>query len=178
MNIARIDERIGKLNGVDFIERVIVIGKRQGYLGLPVRVGIDADTGHGTMTSAWEPTPGELEAIVAGAKVHVQLLGHGAHPPILVTVGDAPGDDLPGDDELTGPALLAYRVEQAAGQLCRYGGAPACEAICDALEGLAELNDDLWNDRASELCVDDANNLKAAIDNVLRWREHRGKEPG
>lgn len=70
-----------------------VIGKAQGYLGLPVRDAIvhDKASGHDvpSMTTAWEPDPKELERLAAGASVHVQLLGQ-AHPPIIVSVGDAP----------------------------------------------------------------------------------------
>ncbi|PZX19803.1 hypothetical protein LX81_00265 [Palleronia aestuarii] len=70
-----------------------VIGKSQGYLGLPVRREmIDcAVNGPGTpsMTTAWHPTPDELAALNAGAAVHVQLLGE-MHPPIIVGVGKPP----------------------------------------------------------------------------------------
>lgn len=70
-----------------------VLGKSQGYLGLAVRDELVTDTvnGEGTpaMTTAWTPTPAEIQAIVRGASVHVQLLGT-AHPPILVTVGEPP----------------------------------------------------------------------------------------
>jgi hypothetical protein len=70
-----------------------VIGKSQGYMGLPLRdelinckVG-----GEGTpsMVTAWHPTPKELEALNAGAPVHVRLIGTG-HPPIIVEVGEIP----------------------------------------------------------------------------------------
>jgi len=70
-----------------------VIGKSQGYLGLPIRdqtmtckVGGE-DTP--TMTTAWHPTPDELAALNAGAAVHVMLVGM-QHPPIMVMVGPAP----------------------------------------------------------------------------------------
>lgn len=70
-----------------------VIGKSQGYLGLAVRDELVNCTvnGEGTpqMVTAWEPTPAEIAAIVAGAPIHVCLVGTG-HPPILVTVGDTP----------------------------------------------------------------------------------------
>jgi hypothetical protein len=70
-----------------------VLGKSQGYLGLAVRDELVHDTvnGAGTpaMTTAWEPTPAEIEAIVKGAPVHVQILGT-RHPPIMVTVGQPP----------------------------------------------------------------------------------------
>ena len=71
-----------------------VIGKSQGYLGLPVRDGTVNCTvggeGTPTMTTAWHPTPAELAALNAGAAVHVTLLGQ-SHPPIILGVGPAPG---------------------------------------------------------------------------------------
>lgn len=70
-----------------------VIGKSQGYLGLAVRDEMIHDTvnGPGTpcMVTAWIPTPEELALLVAGASVHVSILGT-AHPPIVVGVGEAP----------------------------------------------------------------------------------------
>jgi hypothetical protein len=69
-----------------------VLGKSQGYLGLPVRderihctVG-----GEGTpaMVTAWEPTPDEIARINAGARVYLRVLGT-AHPPVMIEVGDA-----------------------------------------------------------------------------------------
>jgi hypothetical protein len=70
-----------------------VIGKSQGYMGLPLRdEQINcAVNGENTpsMVTAWHPTPKELEALNAGAPVHVRILGT-AHPPIMVTVGEAP----------------------------------------------------------------------------------------
>lgn len=70
-----------------------VIGKSQGYAGLPLRdepVNCSVN-GHGTpsMVTAWLPTPKEIEAIVAGAPVHVRILGT-VHPPIMVEVGEIP----------------------------------------------------------------------------------------
>ena len=70
-----------------------VLGKSQGYFGLPVRDELITEGVNGentpAMTTAWIPTPAEIAAIVKGAPVHVQLLGT-AHPPILVTVGEPP----------------------------------------------------------------------------------------
>jgi len=76
------------------IERATrVLGVSQGYAGLPVRdelvtckVGGDSTP---TMTTAWLPTPGELDALNAGAAVHVVIVGT-AHPPIMVEVGQEP----------------------------------------------------------------------------------------
>lgn len=44
-----------------------------------------ADNGLPLMISAWEPTPAELAARNAGAKVHLQIVGAG-HPPVCVWV--------------------------------------------------------------------------------------------
>ncbi len=70
-----------------------IIGKSQGYLGLPVRDEAICCTvgGDGTpcMVTAWQPTPDELARLNAGASVHLRLLGT-AHPPVMVEVGEAP----------------------------------------------------------------------------------------
>ena len=70
-----------------------IIGKSQGYLGLPVRDEAISCTvgGDGTpcMVTAWQPTPDELARLNAGASVHLRLLGT-AHPPVMVEVGEAP----------------------------------------------------------------------------------------
>lgn len=70
-----------------------VLGKSQGYMGLPVRDDVvnSTVTGQNTpcMVTAWFPTPKELEALNAGAPVHVRLIGT-AHPPIMVEVGEVP----------------------------------------------------------------------------------------
>jgi hypothetical protein len=73
-----------------------VIGKSQGYFGLPLRDEVinDSVTGPGTpaMVTAWFPTPDELAAINAGAPIHLTIVGTG-HPPVMLGVGDLPGDD-------------------------------------------------------------------------------------
>lgn len=70
-----------------------VIGKSQGYIGLPVKdVEINCSVGgDGTpaMVTAWHPTPDELDALSRGAPVYVQILGT-AHPPIMLGVGPEP----------------------------------------------------------------------------------------
>lgn len=70
-----------------------VLGKAQGYLGLPVLDCLitEAVNGPGTpaMKTSWEPTPAELRRLVAGAPVVVTIIGV-QHPPIVVEVGDAP----------------------------------------------------------------------------------------
>lgn len=75
-----------------------VIGKSQGYLGLPVRderadCPVNGPDTHSMVTS-WQPTPEEISAIAAGAPVHVRLLMFGMpHPPIMVEVGEIPGKE-------------------------------------------------------------------------------------
>lgn len=70
-----------------------VIGKSQGYIGLPVRYETINDKVNGentpSMVTAWFPTPKELEAINKGAAIHVRILGN-RHPPIMVGVGEVP----------------------------------------------------------------------------------------
>jgi hypothetical protein len=70
-----------------------VLGKTQGYLGLPVRdEPINCSVGGAgthSMVTAWHPTPKELKALNAGAPVHVRIIGQ-AHPPIMVEVGEIP----------------------------------------------------------------------------------------
>lgn len=80
--------QIGRITGA-----TRVIGKSQGYMGLPLR---DEPfncsvNGHKTpsMVTAWHPTPKELDALNKGAPVHVRILGT-AHPPIMVDVGEIP----------------------------------------------------------------------------------------
>lgn len=67
-----------------------VIGKSQGYLGLPLRDEVRNTTVNGPetccMVTAWEPTPDELERLNKGACVHLVVLGT-VHPPVLVEVG-------------------------------------------------------------------------------------------
>jgi hypothetical protein len=70
-----------------------VIGKSQGYMGLPLRDEIMNCKVGGeytpSMVTAWHPTPKELKALNAGAPVHVRLIGT-SHPPIMVEVGEIP----------------------------------------------------------------------------------------
>lgn len=71
-----------------------VVGRSQGYAGLPVRdETIHCSVGGEytpCMVTSWLPTPKELEALSAGAPVHVRIQGT-QHPPIMVEVGDVPG---------------------------------------------------------------------------------------
>lgn len=70
-----------------------VIGKAQGYYGLPIRDELvdTAVTGPSTpmMVTAWMPTPDELAALNAGAPIHLKVLGT-VHPPVMLGVGDVP----------------------------------------------------------------------------------------
>ncbi|WP_419827696.1 hypothetical protein [Sphingomonas sp.] len=55
--------------------------------GLPIRDEMNGDMP--AMVSAWEPTPAELAAIAAGAKIELRVLS-GGHPPVWVGVGEVP----------------------------------------------------------------------------------------
>jgi len=69
-----------------------VCGQSQGFMGLPIRDETLNVEGMGLvnqMVSAWLPTPKELEALNAGAPVHVSIWGN-SPPPMIVEVGDAP----------------------------------------------------------------------------------------
>ncbi|WP_434712927.1 hypothetical protein NMA58_08095 [Rhizobium sp. YTUHZ045] len=72
-----------------------ILGKSQGYLGLPVRDIVVNDTVNGpetpAMQTAWLPTPDEIAAIAAGAPIILQILGV-SHPPVMVFVGEVPSD--------------------------------------------------------------------------------------
>ena len=60
-----------------------VLGKSQGYLGLPIR---DEKGSHGPqMVSAWELSSKEIEALMDGASLVITILGT-SHPPIMVGV--------------------------------------------------------------------------------------------
>lgn len=80
--------QIGRITGA-----TRVLGKSQGYMGLPLRdepINCKVN-GESTpsMVTAWLPTPKELESLNAGAPVHVRILGT-SHPPIMVDVGEVP----------------------------------------------------------------------------------------
>lgn len=69
-----------------------ICGKSQGFMGLPLRDETLRFEDGGTvneMTSAWLPTPKELEALNAGAAVHVKIWGE-VPSPMLVEVGELP----------------------------------------------------------------------------------------
>lgn len=69
-----------------------VCGKAQGFMGLPVRDDTLDVEGMGLvnqMSTAWLPTPAELDALNKGAAVHVRLWGV-TPAPMLVEVGPIP----------------------------------------------------------------------------------------
>lgn len=70
-----------------------IIGRSQGYLGLPLRDELIDCPVNGpntpSMVTAWEPTPDELAKLIAGAPVHLRVLGS-SHPPVMVFVGEVP----------------------------------------------------------------------------------------
>ena len=88
-----------------------VLGKSQGYLGLPVRDVKVNDSVNGPDTSAmetaWEPTPTELARLNQGASVVVQILGE-THPPIMLGVGDG------GDADDADAPLVPGKMERIA----------------------------------------------------------------
>lgn len=88
-----------------------VVGKQQGYLGLPLRdetITCPVDGQHTpSMVTAWLPMPKELEQLAAGAAVYVRILGN-QPPPMMVSVGDAPEPPRPG--EFTHAVHLADRI--------------------------------------------------------------------
>ena len=70
-----------------------VLGKSQGFLGLPVRdeiLEVDGKGEYKAITTVWHPTPAELARLNNGAGVHVRLLTE-AVPPMMVEVGEEPG---------------------------------------------------------------------------------------
>lgn len=79
---------IGRISGC-----TRVIGKSQGYLGLPLRDELvdDAVTGPGTpsMVTAWMPSPDELARLQAGAPIYLRIMGT-QHPPVMVSIGEVP----------------------------------------------------------------------------------------
>lgn len=98
-----------------------VLGKQQGYLGLPLRDEVRNTTVDGPatpcMVTAWEPTPDELERINAGEKIHLCILGT-QHPPVLLEV-PYPADPKPwkaGVDDSADSEMIAA-MHDIAGRL-------------------------------------------------------------
>lgn len=82
--------QIGRIQGA-----TRVLGKSQGYLGLPLRDVVISSTVDGpeppAMETAWLPSPDEIARINAGAPVILRVLGT-AHPPVMVDVGEPPAE--------------------------------------------------------------------------------------
>ena len=77
---------IGRIEGA-----TRVLGKSQGYLGLPLKDVLISSTVDGpetpAMETAWIPNPDEIERINAGAPVILRVLVT-AHPPVMIEVGN------------------------------------------------------------------------------------------
>lgn len=86
--------QIGRITGATRI-----VGKQQGFLGLPIRDEVVncpiAGPNFPVMVTAWLPTPKELDAINAGAAVHVRIYGS-LPSPMTVEVGEPPSEAVPG----------------------------------------------------------------------------------
>ena len=66
-----------------------VVGKAQGYAGLPIRDEPSSCSVNGqvpTMVTAWEPTPAEMKALSEGGAVYIAIHGE-LHPPVRVWAG-------------------------------------------------------------------------------------------
>lgn len=62
------------------------IGESQGFIGLPVRDGVDCypdGTRAPAMQTLWHPTPDELRDLLSGGAIVLTILGT-AHPPVRV----------------------------------------------------------------------------------------------
>lgn len=112
-----------------------IIGKSQGYLGLPLRdVVLNCTVGGPdtpAMETAWLPTPAELHAISHGAPVILRVLGR-AHPPVMIDVGAPPDPAIGKPGEIA--ALAAIRDE-----VKRYGDQLLAEAEHARETGMAEV---------------------------------------
>jgi hypothetical protein len=79
------------------IERITgctrVLGRVQGYRGLPIRdEKFDCPVNGpntNSMVTAWSPTPDELARINAGARIYLRIIGN-QHPPVILEVGAVP----------------------------------------------------------------------------------------
>ena len=61
---------------------------RQGACGSLAVRDDDTSAGHG-MTSAWFPTPAEIDRIARGAPIYLTIIGND-HPPVAMSVGATP----------------------------------------------------------------------------------------
>jgi hypothetical protein len=68
-----------------------ILGRTQGYYGLPIRDELIHCTVNGqdtpVMVSAWYPTQEELSRLNTGAPIYVRIIGT-RHPPINMEVGE------------------------------------------------------------------------------------------
>lgn len=76
-------------------DNIVIAGKAQGFLGLAICYGTTTDpnfpgTTFPTMTTAYQPTPDEVERIVAGAPIVLQELGRPPITPRAIWVGEVP----------------------------------------------------------------------------------------
>ena len=80
--------QIGMIEGVTRI-----LGRSQGYLGLPVRDEVVRCAATGadvpSMVSVWHPTPAEAKAIAEGAPIYLVIHGF-SHPPVCLLAGKVP----------------------------------------------------------------------------------------
>jgi hypothetical protein len=73
--------------------RTMIASKAQGWRGLAVNyTTVQSDGGNEfpAMVTAWEPSPGDIAAIVAGAKILVSIIGIPPIAPMSVFVGEVP----------------------------------------------------------------------------------------
>lgn len=101
-----------------------ILGKSQGYLGLPLRDVLISCTVGGpdtpAMETAWLPMPAELHAIAQGAPVILRVLGT-QHPPVSIETGLPPDPRFGQPGEIA--AFMALRDE-----VRRYGDQLLSEA--------------------------------------------------
>lgn len=85
------------------------LGQSQGFIGLPIRDGMakDPETGamYPCMQSAWTIEPNDIERILSGEPLIVELWGR-QHPPIKLTVGD--DFKLPADHPDSVNGVISY----------------------------------------------------------------------
>lgn len=63
------------------------VGKSQGYI--PISVRYDNQDGYPIVTTAWEPTPEEIAAIVAGGSIFIAIIAE-KQPPLQLWIGEPP----------------------------------------------------------------------------------------
>jgi hypothetical protein len=80
------------------------------------------------------------------------------------------------EDEL-GMDTLKCRTEEALGQLLRYADRPFNESIVNALETLAELNDDLYHLRSRSLIESDIRRVEAELYEIREEYGIRTSQP-